>query len=375
MTAIGDVERLPATERVQALLAERDRLDGLIVDAVGELDRDDSWQASGASSLVAWLRSTCRLAPGAASSFVTAARRLPHLPTVAAAFQGGQVTYDHVRVITQAANSDARLRSAGEFEAVFVEAAEHLDPSRLRRVVRHWQHAVDDQQALADDNAAHERRSLSLSPLLDGMGAIDGTLDPEGYAVVQTAVAAVMEADWSADDTRTVGQRRHDALVQLARSYLDRGDTPVVRGRRPHLSVVVSLETLLGTPGAPPATLDTGEPICAETARRLACDAAISRVITDGRSLPLDVGRASRSATSAQRRALEVRDKGCVAAGCDRPLAWCDAHHVRHWVRDRGRTDLDNLVLVCKFHHRAVHEGGWTVEWLPDGRPVLRAPP
>lgn len=336
MTAIDDVERLPATERVQALLAERDRLDALIVDAVGELDRERSWADSGAPSLVAWLRSTCRLAPGAASAYVTAARRLPHLPTVAAAFRGGRLTFDHVRVITRAANSDSRLRSAGEFEAVFVEAAAHLDASRLRQVVRHWQHAVDDQQA---------------------------------------ALAAVMEADWSPDDARTVRQRRHDALVQLARSDLDRGDTPKVRGRRPHLSVLVSLETLLGAPGAPPATLDTGEALCGETARRLACDAAISRVITDGRSLPLDVGRSSRTVTSAQGRALEVRDKGCIAIGCDRPLAWCEAHHIEHWVRHRGRTDLINLALVCTFHHRAVHEGGWTVERLPDGRPILRAPP
>jgi hypothetical protein len=82
---------------------------------------------------------------------------------------------------------------------------------------------------------------------------------------------------------------------------------------------------------------------------------------------PLEVGRATRVVHPAQRAALAVRDGGCVFPGCDRPLAWCDAHHLWHWV-DGGPTDLINLALLCRAHHRVVHEGGWQLTRGPDGR-------
>jgi hypothetical protein len=145
-----------------------------------------------------------------------------------------------------------------------------------------------------------------------------------------------------------------------------------------------------------------------EACRRLACDGAVTRVLVSrqpnhadpddshgpdhglsdptelrGRlraamtllpptlggapSQPLDVGRSTRVVQPAQRSALAVRDRGCVFPGCDRPLAWCDAHHLWHWV-DGGPTDLPNLAMVCRAHHRTVHEGGWQLTRGPDGR-------
>jgi hypothetical protein len=95
--------------------------------------------------------------------------------------------------------------------------------------------------------------------------------------------------------------------------------------------------------------------------------AKLPPVLGGAPSRPLDLGRATRVVTPAQRQALAVRDGGCVFPGCSRPLAWCEAHHVRHWL-DGGPTDLDNLALVCRAHHRAVHEGGWQLIREPDGR-------
>ena len=92
-----------------------------------------------------------------------------------------------------------------------------------------------------------------------------------------------------------------------------------------------------------------------------------------GPTQPLEVGRTSRVVTAAQRAALAVRDGGCVLAGCDRPPAWCEAHHLRHWLHG-GPTDLANLALVCRAHHRAVHEGGWRLTRDPDGR-LTATPP
>jgi hypothetical protein len=119
--------------------------------------------------------------------------------------------------------------------------------------------------------------------------------------------------------------------------------------------------------------LEWGGFITEEAVRRLLCDCKISRVITDGKSEPLDVGRATRTIPAALRRALVVRDRGCTFPGCDRPAAWCDAHHLVHWTKG-GPTCLENCVLLCSAHHRMVHDGGWDLRRSQDGRLLVRPP-
>ncbi|MDP9299060.1 MAG: HNH endonuclease [Actinomycetota bacterium] len=119
--------------------------------------------------------------------------------------------------------------------------------------------------------------------------------------------------------------------------------------------------------------LDHAGPIPAETARRLACDASVMRVVMSGRSEPLDVGRRTSVVSPAIRRAVIVRDRRCRFPGCDRPHTWCDAHHVVHWA-DGGPTALPNLVLLCRRHHRIIHQPrGFRLE-LEDRRPIFRRP-
>ena len=208
-------------------------------------------------------------------------------------------------------------------------------------------------------------------------------------------------------DTRTGGQRTADALQELARRELEAGQLPITGGVRPQLSVIVDLESLTGDPGGLGGEMGWAGPLEPEACRRLACDATITRVVVSRQPLdacdrcqagdpddpatsasqgwlravltrlppvlggapsrPLDVGRATRVVSPAQRSALAVRDGGCVFPGCSRPLAWCEAHHVWHWL-DGGPTDLDNLALVCRAHHRAIHDGGWQLIRGPDGR-------
>jgi HNH endonuclease/Domain of unknown function (DUF222) len=190
----------------------------------------------------------------------------------------------------------------------------------------------------------------------------------------------------------------------LARRTLEGGRLPQAGGVRPQLLVTVDLDSLLGHPGGLGGEGGGVWPLDPETCRRLACDGAVTRVLvtrhptdhladTDDTlaaqlqaamrllpptlggtpTQPLEVGRASRVVTAAQRAALIVRDGGCVVAGCDRPPAWCEAHHLVHWLHG-GPTDLDNLALVCRAHHRAVHEGGWRLGRDPDGR-LTATPP
>ena len=157
------------------------------------------------------------------------------------------------------------------------------------------------------------------------------------------------------DDPRSAPQRRADALVELCRRHLDRGDSPISGGVRPHLTVTIDLEALEGRAGRT-CEIDPTGAVTPQAARRLACDAGVSRIITAGESRPLDVGRTTRTIPAAVRRALESRDRGCHHPGCGMPPQWCDAHHIRHWA-DGGPTSLDNLRLLCRRHHRTAHEG------------------
>jgi len=193
---------------------------------------------------------------------------------------------------------------------------------------------------------------------------LDGDLDPVGGEIVITALRSITEPiGRGGDGTDTPAQRRADALVDLCRDHLDSGTAPQAGGERPHITVTVDLEALEGRAGSTCELDETGV-IPPEAARQLACDAGVSRVITKGPTQVLDVGRRTRTIPPAVRRALIIRDGGCTAPGCDRPHRWCDAHHIVHWV-DGGSTSLDNLALLCRRHHRLVHEG----------KVQLRAPP
>jgi hypothetical protein len=205
------------------------------------------------------------------------------------------------------------------------------------------------------------------------MVRIDGDLDPETGETVITALRSCLDAEArSADpeDCRTPAQRRADALGEVCRQWLDHADRPEVAGERPHVTVTVDLETLEGRlSGA--CELDQAGPVHSEAARRVACDASISRVITRGRSEPLDIGRRTPAVPASLRRAVVIRDRHCRFPGCDRPHSWCDAHHVVHWASG-GPTALSNLLLLCRRHHRLVHQG-FRIE-LDKGAPIFHRP-
>jgi hypothetical protein len=242
---------------------------------------------------------------------------------------------------------------------------------------------------------------LRFAEAADGSTRLSGRLDAESAAMIRAALdplAAPCPAADGTQDPRTAGQRTADALVELARRANDGGTLPAGHGVRPHLSVIITLDSLLTQPshttggtggrlggggglgggagrgGTAPGELGWGGPISAEAVRRIGCDAGISRVITDPASVPLDVGRESRTVTAGQWTALVARDRGCAFPGCTRPAEWCIAHHIVHWA-DGGPTDLDNLVLLCGHHHRVVHHHGWHVHMAADRHPKFVPPP
>jgi hypothetical protein len=204
------------------------------------------------------------------------------------------------------------------------------------------------------------------------MVRVDGDLDPEVGETFLTALRSSVDAEircGDPDDRRTPAQRRADALAEICRQWLDSSSRPQVGGERPHVMVTMSLEGLQAL--SDECELEHAGPVRAEIGRRLACDSTISRVIVNARSEPLDIGRRTPVVPAAMRRALILRDQGCRFPVCDRPSGWCDAHHVVHWA-DGGHTALANLVLLCRRHHRLVHQG-FGLEMV-DGLPAFRRP-
>jgi hypothetical protein len=197
----------------------------------------------------------------------------------------------------------------------------------------------------------------------------------EQMALLQSALEPLSAPHPGIDgepDRRDPTVRRADALADLVSQVLRHGDLPTSRGAHPHLIVTVTEQTLMNGRGL--GITATGEHLSAAAVRRISCDADVTAIRLDTNGVPLSMGRTRRIVSPQQWSALVVRDHGCVFPNCDRPAAWCDADHLRHWA-DGGPTDPENLALVCGRHHDAIHHGGWDIRMTTDGRPELRPPP
>ena len=347
--ALSDPGVAAALAALQQVMA---RLEAVTARVIGEAERRGIPAARGFASTTSWLIATTGNPPGVCRSQVRTSRRLRQMPATRQAFAQGELPGCRVRLLVEAAETAPETFTRDE--EMLVEHARTLDACSFPRAVAHWRRLADQERFEWDAERQHDRRSLCVSATWGGMVRVDGNLDPEGGSVLLAALRSLTDpAQLDPVDRRSPAQRRADALVEICRRHLDRGGSAPVGGERPHVTVTVDLETLEGRAGER-CDLDSTGAITAQAARRLACDAQVTRVITKGASQPLDVGRATRTIPVGLRRALLVRDGGCTHDSCTIPAAWCDAHHVRHWA-DGGPTRLDNLRLLCRRHHRTAH--------------------
>jgi hypothetical protein len=367
-------EAIQLSRQIDALALRRARL-------VNRLDAGRWYERDGCVNTVAWLKLRCRLSTAAAMEVLNVAKRLPELPQVEAAVEQGALGFQHAAVIAESADkvgSDSLL----EHQQELVQRAESSDPSALRQEVRRVEHQVDRERMLRQAEWAHQSRYLHVNTQADGRVRVDGLLDSEGGAVLRTALDAAMDPGSHQDD-RSHRQRRADALVDVARRCLEGRKLGETGGQRPHLNVTVELETLLGLRDNP-GSIDGVGPVALETIERHLCDASVSMTALLNREVVM-AGRERRSYSPQLKRALAGRQRSCqFPIPCDRPVSWCEGHHLFGWLFG-GKTTPDNGLLVCGAHHRLVHEGGWRVEregggWVviaPDGTRYrsVKAPP
>ena len=345
-----------------------DPLEAVFANGVRRFDKSGEYKADGALSLTAWLRWKCKLSGGAAVERVEIARQLEKLPKTEAAFANGDLGFRHVAVLARTAEHVGAAAVRKE-EASLLQLAQTMDPGQFTAVAKSFEHRVDAAGALAEANHAYQRRYFHISEPVDGLVRLDGVLDAEGGATLRTALQAFAKP--IKDDARSFGQRSADALMELCRH--GSGSKRDGAGPRPQLIIRASLDTLAGTRGAPAGELEGGGTVPAETVQRYACDSAIVRITGQG-ELDHELNHASRTLPAPTRRALESRDRHCVFPGCTRPPIWCDGHHLVWWTRG-GATALPNLALLCRPHHRMVHEEGWRLVRQKDGRFTAIPPP
>jgi hypothetical protein len=324
----------------------------VLLAALASFDRRYGWEEDGATSAVAWLTGMLGVSWRTASDWLEVAKALEDLPATAAAYGEGRLSADQVRALVTFATPES--------EADLAQAAAGWSAAHTAAIARRARPVTPEE---ADD--AQRRRSLRMWWGEDRCLHVRGRLPDAAGAVVVQAVERI--ADQAPPDPATglfepYESRCADALVTMAAGQVS-ADPDVDRA-----TVVVHADVwLLTGEGAGPAEIDGGPVVAAETARRLACDGRVQLVVNDGQGRSVGVGRTTRTVPPWLARLVRRRDGGCRFPGCDRER-WIDAHHVVHWGHGQGgRTDLGNLVSLCRVHHRQVHEGGWGIEGEPDG--------
>jgi Domain of unknown function (DUF222) len=255
-------------------------------------------------------------------------------------------------------------------ENEMLDLARRHSVGSLRYLCRYARHVADPDGFFNEAEADFSLRRLDINQMQDGMFCVDAILDPVAGAALKTALDTLAKRLGS-DDDRSHKQRMADGVGELVHHALDQGTLPRRNGVKPHVSLTTTIEGLKNEVGAPPADLELSLPISTRTLERIACDCTMSRVLLAD-SMVIDVGRATRTVSPPMRRALGKRDRGCRFPGCDRQVNWSTPHHIDFWARG-GPNNLPNLVLLCYFHHRLVHEGGWQV--VKAGREFRFVPP
>ncbi|GAA3248194.1 HNH endonuclease signature motif containing protein [Pseudonocardia petroleophila] len=336
--------------------------------------------AAALSDLLSWDQRQARSFTAAATDVhgrtTLSGEQLPaRMPATAAALDEGLIGWRHVEVIHRVLGTRAAERlTTSAWTGAEAQLAEYAQQAKPGQLLSFGTLLIDrlDQDGPEPDDTPPPVNELRLTRHRGGAGgSVKGRFgDPALY----DAIAAVIDAKakpLTADDDRTAAQRQAEALADVCGYVLDHGDDlPETGGRRPHLTVTIRLEDLEAR--ARGAMLEFGGTITPATLRTLACDAGVIPIVMNGDSQPLDVGREKRTIPDGLRKAITVRDRGCAHPGCDRPPSWCDVHHVDHWGHE-GPTELNNLVMLCKAHHRQIHHSDWTVR-IRDGLPEFVPP-
>lgn len=344
----------PATvtlEDFPRLLAFHERTGAALALAAARLEIEGDWAADGTLSMTAWLRERCRMSTPSARALLRNGQFLRRFDVIAEAVLDGTLPDSHLAALRLAA-CRATEPILEQMQGSLVEAIAPLPASDAQRVCAAWK--AQAEALVPGTEPTVRERSLTFATADDGCLVGRFVLDPELARQFEKALSTA-SATPSAEVART--RRNADALADVCSFFNAQHASAGTPRHRPHVELVVDADDL-----------DPRRPTCPDDA--LLCDCVIHRVERSGTTI-LEYGRATRTVPRPLFRLLVVRDGGCRYPGCDRPVSWCDAHHVVHW-RHGGHTSADNLVLLCSRHHHLVHSPGWTAALCSDATFVVR---
>jgi hypothetical protein len=376
----------PLGTQISELVAHLDAGTYQLLVMLGEFDEREEWADEGIQSCAHWLNIYCGMNLGAARERVRVARALPALPKISAAFRGGRVSYSKVRAMT-------RVATPGN-QDVLLDVARYGTASHVEKLVRHYRR-YQRFEKLAQDNVRFAQRKLNIIQDYDDTWVIRGRLTAEQGALLKKAldlgveqlfreqkdvpgeVEAQEETSHPIDKpfSEPFEARRADALERMASTFLANTNSHANGGDQYLVNIHTDIDTLKIDGEGAEADIEGQGNVSAETSRRMACDAAVVQWLETHDGEPLSIGRKTRTIPPAIRRALNKRNRGCRFPGCT-CTRYVDAHHIHHWA-DGGETKMDNLILLCRRHHRLVHEEGYGIQTttsgeftftLPDGR-------
>lgn len=384
----GELARRSRPELAHDGLAQRTghrTVEELVRVTTGESRRDVVAAVNAGRLLVA--PETCEGSPAGLDDLPEVA---PYLAPAVAALRRGTLSVAALEVIRAAFDGvDVVAVGAALQPAVarIVAAAENLDVDKLLRLARHAREELDAAALVDRERAQRDARSFRLTTLPDGMTRATWMLDPESAAQVRELVErattpkrrgvhfveTISERDHAdgekaariAEDERTPDQYASDALLHLLVAGADADSSMILGTGAPQVRVLVTAADLVRGEGSGSLESTQGSPegtvVALPTVQRLLCGGVQTPILIGSTGQPLDVGRTQRLFTPRQRVALAARDGGCRWPGCERPPSWCEAHHINEWERDRGRTDVDVGILLCRHHHLLLHDHGWQI--------------
>jgi Domain of unknown function (DUF222) len=393
----GGLDQLTAEEKVavwQRFETLRNRQPLIDHRMIADAEASDLPREYCSSTMIQFLVRVLQLSPGDAASRVRAAAAVatrtsmlgasldPVLPRLAALQRDGLVSAEKVAIVERAmhqlARPDLDPRAVQTAEQLLTDHAVILAPPELRRFAQAVINAADpDGPQPVDDQLQQDRRYLELKQRRDGMwhlaGRLTNTVGAQLNAILDpltkphsTAIEDENGTVVDIPDQRPQVQRLHDALDEACARLLKAADQPSVGGVPASVVLTIGVDDLVTKAGL--AETADGSQLTPEQLLRIADEAEIWPTIIDRHGVPLALGRTRRLASPGQTMALIARDAGCSFPGCTHPPQWCDRHHILDWILG-GPTDLDNLTLLCRYHHTHFLQKGWTCRINPDGFP------
>ncbi|MGI8939077.1 MAG: DUF222 domain-containing protein [Iamia sp.] len=378
---------LPEAVLVQRLLdlhKLKAEVEGALSATTGAFDAKKAWTADAARSGAGWLAGRVDMGRKKAASEVLLARDLRSMPVVEAAALAGDLGRDKVHLLAKARTPELEEVFADQ-ECFLVGEVVGLTMADAAMFLRAWQARAREMVGWTDPDGPEPpdapRAAADLSSSFEGRWILDGEFDAEHGAIINSVITAEVDemfrvGMFTAGDGLTARQRRGLALVQV---LVRKGRVGIKNGEiRPSVEIIADAKTASGlmpfdeedAASRVCEIRDVG-PISMVTLGRFLCTANIHGLVFGADGEPLNLGRDVELANRAQRRALRFEHRGCAFPGCSAPASWCEAHHIV-WRDKDGPTDLNNLVLLCRFHHHRVHDDGYLMMRGPDGIEVYR---